>query len=537
MFDKQNSFEAIIHKRSFRIRLFFEGILTGLTAGIIVVLFRYILQESSIWLEHLYPFLGSHHFGWTLLWIIVLIAIALTLNKLIEMEPMISGSGIPQVKGAVLRQLDMNWFKVLVAKFVGGVLAIGAGMSLGREGPSIQLGAVVGQGLNHWFGGLKVEERILITSGASAGLAAAFNAPLAGVIFSLEELHKSFSPPILLSAMAASITADYVSRNYFGIRPIFDFHTLPVLPMKYFTLLLLLGLITGLLGVFFNWSLIKSLQLYEKQKLLPKKLTMLVPLLLTIPAGFWMPKVLGGGHGLIEGIQSNQYALMILIAMVIVKFGLTMLCYGSGAPGGIFLPLLVIGALTGGVFSQVIIKFGQIDPSFANDFVVFAMAAYFTAIVKAPITGCILITEMTGSFEHLPALITVSMSAFIVADLLKSKPIYDHLLDRALIRKKDRSLSDMDTSSNTILEAVVCLGSHLEGKLIKNVTWPEHCLLVNIKRGDEQIIPRGDTKILAGDYLNILTNRKQEQKIKPTLLEMAGHQQSAQYETSDPANK
>ncbi len=537
MFDKPNTLEGIIHKRSFRVRLFFEGILTGLAAGIIVVLFRYILQESSTWLERLYPFLRSHHFAWTLLWIIVLFVISLILNKIIQTEPMISGSGIPQVKGAVLRQLNMNWLRVLAGKFVGGVLAIGSGMSLGREGPSIQLGAVVGQGLNRWFGGLKIEERILITSGASAGLAAAFNAPLAGVIFSLEELHKSFSPPVLLTAMAASLTADYVSRNYFGIRPIFDFHTLPVLPMKYFALLLLLGLITGLFGAFFNWSLIKSLQVYDKQKLLPKKFAMLVPLLFTIPVGFWMPKVLGGGHGLIEGIQSGQYVLMILILILIVKFGLTMICYGSGAPGGIFLPLLVIGALTGAVFSQVIIKIWHIDPSFANNFVVFAMAAYFTAIVKAPITGCILITEMTGSFQHLPALITVSMAAFIVADLLKSKPIYDQLLDRTLASRKGRKLSDMDTSANTVLEAVVCLGSHLEGKLIRNITWPEHCLLVNIKRGDEQIIPRGDTKILAGDYLNILTNRKQEQKIKPTLLEMAGHQQSAQCETSDPANK
>lgn len=529
MFKKHSVVEEIIHKRSFRVRLFFEGIITGLAAGMIIVLFRYILQESSIWLAYLYSFLGTHTFWWTLLWIMVLTGIALILYKIVQFEPMISGSGIPQVKGAVLRQLDMNWFKVLVGKFVGGILAIGAGMSLGREGPSIQLGAAVGQGMNRLFGGLRVEERILITSGASAGLAAAFNAPLAGVIFSLEELHKNFSPPILLSAMAASLTADYVSRNYFGIRPIFDFHTLPVFPMKYFALLLLLGLITGLFGVFYNWSLIKSLQIYEHQKLIPKRFVMLVPLLLTIPVGFWMPQALGGGHELIAGIQYNHYALMILIMLLIVKFGITMACYGSGAPGGIFLPLLVIGALAGGVFSQTIINFGYIDPDFGNNFVVFAMAAYFTAIVKAPITGCILVTEMTGSFEHLPALITVSMTAYIVADLLKSKPIYDQLLDRALARGRHES-RDANSGANTVLEAVVCMGSQLEGKMIRDVTWPRHCLLINIKRGEEQIIPRGDTKIAAGDYLNILTNEKQAGRLKPTLLQMAGHKQT------DPAN-
>lgn len=535
MLKKHSVLEGIIHKRRFRTRLFFEGILTGLATGTIVVLFRYILQKSAAGLEWLYAFLAAHTFWWTFLWIIALTAIALLLYKIVQLEPMIKGSGIPQVKGAVLRQLNMKWLKVLLCKFAGGVLAIGSGMSLGREGPSIQLGAAIGQGINRLIGGLKVEERILITSGASAGLAAAFNAPLAGVVFSLEELHKNFSPPVLLSAMAASLTADYVARNFFGVSPIFDFHTLPVLPMNYFALLLLLGLVTGLFGVFFNWSLIKSLQFYEKQRLVAKKIIMLVPLLLTIPVGFWMPETLGGGQGLIAGIQSNQYVLMMLVLLVIVKFGLTMACYGSGAPGGIFMPMLVIGALTGGVFGQTAIRFLNIDPGFSHNFVVFAMAAYFTAIVKAPITGSILIMEMTGSFEHLPALITVSMTAYIVADLLKSRPIYDQLLNRILARG-NQELAEENVNANTILETVIFMGSELEGKMIKDVRWPKHCLLVNIKRGEEQIIPRGDTKIKAGDYIIILTNEKEAHKHKPTLLQMAGYEQSGPGKYNRPDN-
>ncbi|MDD2620099.1 MAG: TrkA C-terminal domain-containing protein, partial [Syntrophomonadaceae bacterium] len=150
--------------------------------------------------------------------------------------------------------------------------------------------------------------------------------------------------------------------------------------------------------------------------------------------------------------------------------------------------------------------------------------------------GSILVTEMTGSFQHLPALITVSMTAYIVADLLKSRPIYDQLLDRVLI-KKQRKSQKSHSNANTVLEAVVCLGSQLEGKMIKDVNWPQHCLLINIKRGEEQIIPRGDTKIITGDYLNILTDEKQASRIKPSLLQMAGHIQSAVHEISDSANK
>lgn len=522
--NKIGALESLIHARRFRLRMFFEGILIGLITGTIVIGFRYILQKTSDWLVYLYTFLGRHSFGWTVVWVLGLIGIALILGKIVELEPMISGSGIPQVKGAVLRQLNMKWIRVLIWKFAGGILAIGSGMSLGREGPSIQLGAAVGQGVNRFLGGYKIEERILLTSGASAGLAAAFNAPLAGVIFSLEELHKNFSPPILLSAMAASVTADYVSRNFFGIRPIFDFHALPVLPMKYFALLLILGIATGILGAFFNWAVVKSLHLYEKQKILSRKIIMLVPLLLTIPVGFWVPQVLGGGQNLIEGNQIAQYGLLMLFLLIIVKFVLTMICYGSGAPGGIFMPMLIIGALCGGLFGEIVVKFWQIDPSFNNNFVVFAMAAYFTAVVKAPITGSILIMEMTGSFEHLPALITISMTSYIIADLLKTKPIYDRLLDRLLARKKGDN-SDERSTGNTVLEMVVCLGAELEGKKIKDISWPQNCLLIDIKRGNKEIIPSGETKIMAGDHLHIFTSTNQAARLKKTLLQIAGYEQ------------
>ncbi len=267
--------------------------------------------------------------------------------------------------------------------------------------------------------------------------------------------------------------------------------------------------------------MIKSLNLYSRP-LLPKRIVMLVPLLLTIPVGFWIPQTLGGGQGLIEGIHNHQYPLMILSLLLITHFGLTMFSYGTGAPGGIFMPMLVMGALAGGVFSGVAEMIWHIDTSFSNNFVVFAMAAYFTAIVKAPITGSILITEMTGSFEHLPALITVSMTAYIVADLLKSQAIYDRLLESVLARQRSEA-SHNTSSQNTLLEVAVSVGSFLETKMIKDITWPPNCLLVNIKRGENHIIPKGETRIIAGDYLNILTSERQAKKVKRVLLQMSGH--------------
>jgi H+/Cl- antiporter ClcA len=511
-----NILAAIINWRNFRLKIFFQGIVVGIFASILVVMFRFVLEKADGWLQQLYTILRSGSPWYLIVWAMVLMFIAFLLGIMVRKQPLIKGSGIPQVKGAVSGHLEMNWLPTIVWKFIGGVLAIGAGLSLGREGPSIQLGAAAGQGVNRLFKGLKVEERILITSGASAGLAAAFNAPLAGALFGLEELHKNFSPPVLLSAMAASITADFISKHFFGMKPIFDFHILPTLPFKYYFHLIILGLIIGAFGVLFNWCLLKVQALYQKQTLIPPQYFAAVPLLLSIVVGLYLPACLAGGNNLINAISQGHYTLGLLMILVTVKFVFTILSYGSGVPGGIFLPMLVLGALTGCIFGNMAVNLTGVSPDYINNFVVFAMAGYFTAVVKSPITGSVLITEMTGSFGHLLPIIIVSMMAYIVSDILKGKPIYDELLQRILSKKVNNGQPD-ELNKKILLETVVCLGSHLDQCKVKDVKWPSNCLLVSIRRGETEIIPHGNTVIISGDYLGILANETQATQIDKAL--------------------
>ncbi|MEN6463500.1 MAG: ClC family H(+)/Cl(-) exchange transporter [Syntrophomonas sp.] len=501
-------------------KLFVQGIVVGIFASTLVVVFRWILEKSDLWLENFYVLIRSGNLGLVIIWVLILLFIAFLLGSIVKNNPLVSGSGIPQVKGIVSGHLEMNWFSTVMWKFIGGILAIGAGLSLGREGPSIQLGAAAGQGVSRLFKNLKVEERILLTSGASAGLAAAFNAPLAGVIFSLEELHKSFSPPVLMSAMAASLTADFISKHFFGIQPIFDFHVLPLLPFKYYFHLIILGLIIGAFGVLFNWCLLKMQDVYKKQTVIPPRFYSAVPLLLSIAVGLYLPACLGGGNRLIDSISQGHFSLILLLILVIVKFCFTIVSYGSGVPGGIFLPMLVIGALSGGIFGNIAVNYTGVDPAYINNFVVFAMSGYFTAVVKAPITGSILITEMTGSFGHLLPIIIVSMVAYVASDILRGKPIYDELLHRILV-KQDDSYHPSEVKKKILLEVVVCIGSHLDQHQVKDIKWPGNCLLVGIRRGEVQIIPHGDTIIMAGDYLNVLVNESQAGKINRDLMLLA----------------
>lgn len=517
---KREPHAAFVHWRDFRLKIFLEGIVIGLLAGTLVVAFRFSLEKAEQLRAYVYTLLNTYGPWSIVLWFAILLCISVCLWFIVHKEPMTSGSGIPQIKGIILGQYKMKWLRVVIGKFIGGVLAIGAGMSLGREGPSIQLGAAAGQGVSRMLKRLRIEEKYLITSGASAGLAAAFNAPLAGVIFALEELHKNFSPPVLLSAVAASLTADLVTQQFFGHKPVFEFIDLAVLPHKQYIYLIGLGLLCGVIGFFFNLFLIKTMDIYRKQYWLPKMLVPAVPLVIGGILGFFLPEVLGGGNNLIGSGGLGNYGLTMLLILFVAKFMFTMICYGSGVPGGIFLPMLVIGALAGASYGDAIITFLHVDPLYFNNYMVLAMAALFTAIVKAPITGSILITEMTGSFQHLLPLITVSMAAYIVSDILKTAPIYEKLLEYSLTRK-GRTFYSEQNGSKIMLEAVVCLGSQIDGKKIKDILWPANCLLVGIRRGETEIIPNGNTKIIVGDYILALTNEDKLVEVKESLVLLA----------------
>jgi len=513
-----NTANTITHWNNFKLKLVFEGVVVGAVSGLTVVFYRYLIELAGHFSKKIY-LLQQKDNQLIILWLIVLIFLGYLVGILLKHEPMISGSGIPQVEGVLLRYFNMNWWKTLLGKFTGGVISIGAGLSLGREGPSIQIGAAIAKGYCEIFKKAKLEEKFLITSGASAGLSAAFNAPLAGVMFSLEEIHKNFSPVVLTSAMAASITADIVSKNFFGLKPVFDFQGINPLPLKNYHYIIILGIIMGVLGTVFNYSLIKTQNLYSMQNWLPQHMYPVLPFVTAGILGLVLPEVLGGGHELIASMVDCSFSLKLLLIILTVKFLFTMISYGSGAPGGIFLPLLVIGALIGSIYGNVLTAVISFNPLYIKNLIVLAMAGYFAAVVRAPITGGILITEMTGSFSHLLSVAIVSIVAYITADILGSKPIYESLLDRMIIKGKSKFQGDSRTK--VIIETAVSMGSLLEGKKVKELKWPSNCLLVSIKRGEKEIIPKGDTQIYSGDYIIALTNEDMAAGIRAELSKMA----------------
>lgn len=503
-------FYLITHSEERNLKLVLKALLVGILSSFIVILYRFALSYAEDFAFYIYDFIKNNIFLIPI-WFLILISLAFIVSKFIHKEPYISGSGIPQVKGIMSGYLKNRPITTIIYKFIGGTLSLVSGLSLGREGPSVQLGSCVGDVVSKKFNSTRLERRLLISSGATAGLAAAFNAPLSGVLFSLEEIYKYFSPLVLLSTISSAVISDFISKKFFGLSPVFSFSNSAVMPLSNYWLLIILGVLLGVLGAFYNWFTLKVQHIYFKIKA-PTSVKLMIPFLLAGVLGLIFPIVLCGGHSITEKLNLNS-SLGLLILILIVKFLFSIISFGSGAPGGIFFPLLIIGGTFGAVFGYIAINFIGVSPEFFNNFIILSMAGYFTAIVRAPITGIILITEMTGSFTHLLSLTIVSIIAYIVADMLKSPPIYDSLLEN-LLQKNNIHEYHSHSTKKTLITNVVHFGSKIENSTLSSIKLPENTLIVSIKRGEESIVPKGNTIIRAGDTLITITDLKLEWKVR-----------------------
>lgn len=497
-------------------KMILHSFVVGLLAGGVIVVYRILGEHLLSILKKTYLIHGKNPVVIVFIFL-TLILVSFMVSFCVKKEPNISGSGIPQVEGIIMRKLETNWRKVLVYKFFGGILTLASGLSVGREGPSIQMGAAIGEGISKTSNKMDYEHKYLITSGASAGLAAAFNAPLAGVMFALEEVHKNFSPIVLMSAMVSAVTADMTTKLVLGIRPSLMFSQLKIMPLKYYWALIFLGVVLGVGGYFFNNGVVFSKKMFKR---LPIRLEfkIAIPFILSGIIGLTLPGLLGGGHSLILELGQMKLTLGIIFLFLIIKYIFTFISFGSGVPGGIFLPLLAIGSLLGSFVGVVSTSYLGVPEVFLMNFIVLSMAGHFASTVKAPITGIILIFEMTGSFEQLLPLSVVAFTSIIVSDLLKVSPVYEVLLKNIL--GGDVEPYRGEESKKTLVEFSVHLGSEIEGKHISEIKWPNKSLVVSISRGSDEIIPRGDTRIVEGDMLTVMINQVESAEVISYLKEL-----------------
>lgn len=337
----------------------------------------------------------------------------------------------------------MKWWAVLWRKFVGGLLAICPGLFLGREGPCIQMGACIGQGLSENIFHLSKEDRyLLLQCGAAAGSAAAFSAPLAGTVFLLEEVTHNFRNRVWVPALAACIAADFATFFYFGTKPCLYLPIKTDLPFSAYPWLLIIGVVIGAGAYGFQYSILNLRWWYGKLTLIPRRFHSIIPLLLVIPVGLWNVNLLGGSHKVIQFLTTmpanNSWAtcLGLLVVFLVIRFVGTMVSYGATVPGGIFMPIFVLGGIWGAIAGILMVHAGIIPASCYLNMIVLGMTAYIAATEGTPFTSILLATEMVGSIEQILPMALLTFVAYYTSMALGSQPlIYDALRKEMVFEK------------------------------------------------------------------------------------------------------
>jgi CIC family chloride channel protein len=339
-------------------------------------------------------------------------------------SPHAGGSGIPHVEAVLRGLLPQSSIALVPVKFFGGLLAIGAGLALGREGPSVQMGATISHLIGKVFRCSWGDCRALLAAGAGAGLATAFNAPIAGAIFVLEELVGRFEARIAIAALGASATAISVSHLLVPNVPVFAIDPLPLPPPEAMPLCILLGAIAGLFGIAYNRLLLATIA--RLGRIRSEFRAGAIGAIIGALAWF-APHIGGGGENIAVQALDGTGTLGIIAMIFALRSIMSVVSYAAGTPGGIFAPLLALGAHLGLAFGLVCILVFPglgLEP---RSFAVVGTAALFTAVVRAPVTGIVLITEMTGSTSMLLPMLGACFVAMLVPTILADPPIYDSL--------------------------------------------------------------------------------------------------------------
>jgi len=420
-------------------RLYLAAAVTGLFAGLVGAAFHALLDQAGGLRSGIHGLLdGAAVPGWVVLMglgALVLVSAAWLVRRF---APETAGSGVQEVEAILAGDRGLHWRRVLPVKFVAGILAVGSGLVLGREGPTVHMGAALGQMSAEGLRLDQRQQRALVAAGAGAGLAAAFNAPLAAIVFVTEELreHFEYGFPTIQSVVLASCLAVAVSGWLLGQGPVLPLPPIEIPPVWALPLFVLLGVAIGALGVVFNAMLLGSVRSFKglrgRYGYLPIALAGMA-----LGALVWFfPKLVGGGESLVEALIHEPMALVALAGLLALRLLTTVGSYGLGLPGGIFAPLLALGTVVGAIVDALVRGFdpgaelatelgAALDPGL---FAVAAMGALFAATVRAPLTGIILAIELTGAGDLILPVILTCLTATFAAEALGGRPIYSMLL-------------------------------------------------------------------------------------------------------------
>jgi CIC family chloride channel protein len=342
--------------------------------------------------------------------------------------PDVRGSGIPQTKAAYHLAGGVIRWRVPLGKFITGVICVGGGHSMGREGPSVQIGAGIASALGQWLKLSPTRIRDLVPVGAAGALAAAFNTPVAAVLFALEEIIGDMNARLIGSAVAASVASVIVARSILGNEPLFHVPPYQLMHPAEIAAYAALGVVGGLVSVIFCRVLLRWRAAWLR---LPPRTRMLQPALGGVLIGtllVWEPAVAGVGYEYVDQALNGEMVLTAMVALGALKILATITSYVSGNAGGIFAPTLFIGAMTGGAVGHVVNAYAPLPTADVGAYALVGMGALFAGIIRAPMTSVFMIFELTQDYEILVPLMVANLLSLLLSRRLQPEPIYNALL-------------------------------------------------------------------------------------------------------------
>ncbi|MBL5923099.1 H(+)/Cl(-) exchange transporter ClcA [Lelliottia amnigena] len=359
-----------------------------------------------------------------------------------KFAPEAGGSGIPEIEGALEELRPVRWWRVIPVKFLGGMGTLGAGMVLGREGPTVQLGGNIGRMVADIFRMRSGEaQHTLLATGAAAGLSAAFNAPLAGILFIIEEMRPQFRYNLISikAVFTGVIMSSIVFRIFNGEGAVIEVGKFTNAPVNTLWLYLILGMIFGIIGPLFNTLILRTQDLFQRIHGGNMTKWVLVGGLLGGMCGVLgviEPETSGGGFSLIPIAAAGNFSIGMLLFLFFTRVITTLLCFSSGAPGGIFAPMLALGTLLGTAFGMAAAVGFPAYHLEAGTFAIAGMGALLAASLRAPLTGILLVLEMTDNYQLILPMIITCLGATLLAQFLGGKPLYSTILARILAKQE-----------------------------------------------------------------------------------------------------
>lgn len=404
------------------------AIAAGVAIGFIGGVFRWLLMQAAVWRDHLSAWAHTVSLGWLAV-VAIGAAGAAVAAALVLLSPRAQGSGIQDAEAVYRGQLPPPRLSVVPVRFVGGLASIGTGMVLGREGPTVHMGATLGAGAGRAARLDVGDQRTLQTALSGAGLAVAFNAPVGGALFVLEEVAKSASLRLIVPTLLGVGAAVACSRLVLGAQPDFAVGELSDPPLFTLPMFLVFGVLLGVVGALYSALTVGLVRAQKRISRVPAPARAAAVGALVGIALYSDPRLVGGGDQLTQLLLAGRsMAVPLLLLYLTVRFVAGPLSYSAGTPGGLFAPMLALGAISGTLFGRLA---QVLAPQLGEDFVIamaiVGMSTLFAAVVQAPLTGIALIIEMTAVTTLAAPMLLAAGAAVVTAMLVRSPPVYDSL--------------------------------------------------------------------------------------------------------------